>query len=51
MANVAVILSGCGYLDGAEVFEAVLSLLAIERRGAHYQCFAPINHKCMWSTT
>jgi enhancing lycopene biosynthesis protein 2 len=41
MATVAVILSGCGYLDGAEVFEAVLSLLALERRGASYQCFAP----------
>lgn len=41
MANVAVILSGCGYLDGAEVFEAVLTLLALERRGARYQCFAP----------
>ncbi|MBK8970323.1 MAG: isoprenoid biosynthesis glyoxalase ElbB [Hahellaceae bacterium] len=41
MTNVAVILSGCGYLDGAEVFEAVLSLLALERRGAKYQCFAP----------
>ncbi len=41
MANVAVILSGCGYLDGAEVFESVLTLLALERRGAKYQCFAP----------
>lgn len=37
----AVILSGCGYLDGAEVFESVLTLLAIEHRGASYQCFAP----------
>lgn len=37
----AVVLSGCGYLDGAEVFESVLTLLALERRGASYTCFAP----------
>jgi enhancing lycopene biosynthesis protein 2 len=37
----AVILSGCGYLDGAEVFESVLTLLALEHRGATYECFAP----------
>lgn len=37
----AVILSGCGYLDGAEVFESVLTLLALSQRGVEYQCFAP----------
>lgn len=37
----AVILAGCGYLDGAEIFEATMSLLALERAGVSYQCFAP----------
>ncbi|SPP32644.1 Enhancing lycopene biosynthesis protein 2 [Arsenophonus endosymbiont of Aleurodicus floccissimus] len=39
--NVAVILSGCGYLDGAEINEVVLTLLSLEKRGVNYQCFAP----------
>lgn len=37
----AVILSGCGVYDGAEIHEAVLTLLAIDRAGASYRCFAP----------
>lgn len=37
----AVVLSGCGVYDGAEIHEAVLTLLAIDRQGATYQCFAP----------
>lgn len=37
----AVILSGCGVYDGAEIHEAVLTLLAIDRAGGRYQCFAP----------
>ncbi|EKE84735.1 isoprenoid biosynthesis glyoxalase ElbB [Idiomarina xiamenensis] len=41
MKKVAVILSGCGVFDGAEVNEAVLTLLHIEKGGASYQCFAP----------
>lgn len=40
MSNVAVILSGCGYLDGAEIREAVLSLLYLDQQGAKVQCFA-----------
>lgn len=40
-ANVAVILSGCGVFDGAEIHESVLSMLALDRRGANYHCFAP----------
>ena len=40
-ANVAVILSGCGVFDGAEIHESVLSMLALDRQGAAYQCFAP----------
>jgi len=37
----AVILSGCGSKDGAEIHESVCTLLAIDRVGAQYQCFAP----------
>lgn len=39
--RVLVILSGCGFLDGAEIHEAVISLLALDRRGAQVQCAAP----------
>ncbi|MDE2027734.1 MAG: isoprenoid biosynthesis glyoxalase ElbB [Candidatus Omnitrophica bacterium] len=37
----AVILAGCGNKDGAEIHESVLTLLAIDRQGHQYQCFAP----------
>lgn len=37
----AVILSGCGVFDGAEIHEATLTLLAIAKAGASYECFAP----------
>ncbi len=39
--TIAVILSGCGHQDGAEIHEATLTLLAIHRQGAEYQCYAP----------
>ena len=39
--NIAVVLSGCGVYDGAEIHESVLTLLAIARSGASYQIFAP----------
>lgn len=39
--KVAVILSGCGVYDGAEIHESVLTLLSLDRQGAEYQCFAP----------
>ncbi len=39
--KIAVVLSGCGVNDGAEIHEAVLTLLAIDRQGGQYQCFAP----------
>jgi enhancing lycopene biosynthesis protein 2 len=39
--TIAVVLSGCGVNDGSEIHEAVLTLLAIDRQGARYQCFAP----------
>ena len=41
MKHVAVILSGCGVFDGAEVNEAVLTLLHLEKQGAKYSIFAP----------
>lgn len=41
MPKVAVILSGCGYLDGAEIHESVIALLALDNAGAQVQCFAP----------
>ena len=39
--RVAVILSGCGVFDGAEIHESVLTLLALNQEGAAVQCFAP----------
>ena len=41
MKKVAVLLSGCGVFDGAEIHESVLTLLALAKAGAKYQCFAP----------
>lgn len=41
MKPVAVILSGCGVFDGAEIHESVLTLLALDRHNASYQCLAP----------
>ncbi|WP_432471551.1 isoprenoid biosynthesis glyoxalase ElbB [Amphritea sp. HPY] len=52
MTKVAVVLSGCGVYDGSEIYESVLTLLALESAGASYQCMAPdidqlhvINHR------
>ncbi|MDB6062405.1 MAG: putative enhancing lycopene biosynthesis protein 2 [Verrucomicrobiaceae bacterium] len=39
--KVAVVLAGCGVYDGSEIHEAVLTLLALDRRDISYQCFAP----------
>lgn len=41
MKKVAVVLAGCGVYDGAEINEAVLTLLCLEQQGVSYQCFAP----------
>lgn len=41
MASAAVVLSGCGFLDGAEITEAVSVLIALSQRGIEYKCFAP----------
>ncbi len=40
-ANVGVLLSGCGFLDGSEITEAVLTLLALDQQGANAICMAP----------
>lgn len=37
MAKVAVVLSGCGYLDGSEIYETVLTILALEKHGVEWQ--------------
>jgi enhancing lycopene biosynthesis protein 2 len=37
MAKVALVLSGCGYLDGTEVQETVLTILALEKLGVEWQ--------------
>jgi len=41
MKKIAVIISGCGVYDGAEIHESVLTMLAIAKHGASYQLFAP----------
>ncbi|NQU42738.1 isoprenoid biosynthesis glyoxalase ElbB [bacterium] len=41
MPRVAVVLSGCGRMDGSEVHESTLCLLYLAQGGARYQCFAP----------
>ena len=41
MKKFAVVLSGSGVFDGAEIHEATLSLLAIAQAGAEYEIFAP----------
>lgn len=39
--RIGVILSGCGNRDGSEIHEATLTLWAIHKQGADFQCFAP----------
>lgn len=41
MKKVVVILSGCGVYDGAEIYESVLTLLALDRAEAQSICAAP----------
>lgn len=57
MKKFAVILCGCGTLDGSEIHESVMTLLAIDRNDCEYSIFAPndnqyhvvnhITHKAM----
>jgi len=39
--TIGVLLSGCGVFDGAEIHEAVLTLLFLDRAGADIRCMAP----------
>ncbi|QTA92895.1 isoprenoid biosynthesis glyoxalase ElbB [Desulfonema magnum] len=39
--KVGVLLSGCGVFDGAEIHEAVLTLLYLDQQGAEAVCMAP----------
>ncbi len=39
--KIGVVLSGCGFLDGAEIQEAALTLLALDQRGARVVAMAP----------
>jgi enhancing lycopene biosynthesis protein 2 len=39
--RVGVLLSGCGFLDGAEIHEATCTLLSLDRRGAKLVATAP----------
>lgn len=39
--KVGVLLSGCGFLDGSEIHESVLTLLHLDRAGADAICMAP----------
>ena len=41
MTKVGVLLSGCGVQDGSEVYEAVLTILAIEKAGGQVVAIAP----------
>ena len=41
MTRVAVILSGVGFYDGSEVYEAVLTLIALDKAGVQTTCLAP----------
>lgn len=37
----AVVLAGCGVMDGAEIHEAVMTMYAIDKNGGSYRLFAP----------
>lgn len=41
MTKVALILSGCGVMDGAEIHESVIAMLALDRLDAQVVCAAP----------
>ena len=56
MKKIGVILSGCGFKDGAEIHESVFSLLAIDQSNSLAVCMAPdidvpkVNHLTMEKT-
>lgn len=46
MIKVAVVISGCGFLDGAEISEAVFTLLELERSKAELKFLLLISNNC-----
>lgn len=41
MKRIAVVLSGCGFKDGAEITESVSTLIALSQKNVEYRIFAP----------
>lgn len=41
MSKIGVLLSGCGVMDGSEIHEAVITLLAIDKENMEAVCIAP----------
>ncbi len=41
MKHIAVVLSGCGHLDGSEITESVSALIALAQNKTQYSVFAP----------
>lgn len=39
--HIAVVLSGCGVYDGAEIYESVITLIRLDQSNAKVRCFAP----------
>ena len=47
--NIGVILSGCGYLDGAEIHEATMTLYFLDRANVKTHIFAPNSNQMVFS--
>lgn len=45
MKKVGIILSGCGFLDGSEIQECVLTLLALSKFNVQVEAFAPSDNQ------
>jgi enhancing lycopene biosynthesis protein 2 len=46
MPRLAVLISGCGHRDGAEIHETVMALFGLERAGAQLVCLSREKHVC-----
>ena len=50
MKKIAVILAGCGTMDGSEINETVTLLLALDQHNIEYQAFAPDTYQAeVWN--
>jgi len=45
MKQFAIVLAGCGVFDGAEIHEAVITMLNIKQAGCKYYCFTPARNQ------